>query len=108
MIIKKGETDAVYNIGANHHPEHNNLEIAKKVLNFYGLSSDLIEMISDPRPDHDFRYGVETTKLKKLGWEPGDFNFQFTETLRWYKENRDWWQPLKQEAESLYVNKEKS
>lgn len=108
LIMEKGAVNDIYNIGANHQPEHNNLEIANKVLGSYGKSSDLIQMIPDPRPGHDFRYGVDTAKLKKLGWKPGNFDDQFEETLLWYKKNKNWWQPLKQEAESLYANKEKS
>lgn len=107
IIWEKGETDAAYNIGANHQPEHPNLEIAERVLEVLGKPRSLIEMIPDPRPDHDFRYGVNTRKLQALGWQPGNFDTQFRQTVEWYRDNAWWWQPIKAEAEALYAGKER-
>lgn len=106
-ILEKGEINSVYNIGANHKVEHTNKEIAQSVLRELGKPAELLKMIPDPRPDHDFRYGVDTTRLLGLGWRPGHFDEQFKKTVSWYKNNPDWWQPIKQEAESLYAKKEK-
>ena len=107
MLLQKGEPGQVYNIGANHKPEMPNIEIAKKIIKILNLPDSMIKKIEDPRPGHDFRYGVDTTKLQKIGWMPGDFNKQFQNTVEWYRDNKWWWQPLKEEAESLYKDKEK-
>lgn len=108
LIWKNVDKSEIYNIGANHEPEHNNLEIAKRVLSELGKDNKLIEMIPDPRPEHDFRYGVDTSKIRALGWKAGNFDEEFNETVQWYKDNEDWWRPLKKDAESLYKNREKS
>ncbi len=107
ILWKKVDKSGIYNIGANHQPEHNNLEVAKKVLECLGKGEDTLEMIPDPRPGHDFRYGVDTTKIHELGWKIGDFDEQFKDTVNWYVDHEDWWKPLKEEAESLYTNREK-
>ncbi|HUD21130.1 MAG TPA: NAD-dependent epimerase/dehydratase family protein [Candidatus Saccharimonadales bacterium] len=100
-----------FNIGANHLPEITNLEIAQKVLYILGKPRSLIDMVGDPRPDHDFRYGVDTGKLLSggyfAGW-PGKFEQQLEETVRWYSDHDWWWKPLIAEAEALYKDKEKS
>jgi len=101
-VWKFGQTNQIYNIGANHAEELTNLTIAKKLLNLLGKSDSLIKHIADPRPDHDFRYGVDTGKIRALGWKPGEFEQQFVQTVKWYRENKSWWQLLKQEAEKLY------
>ena len=63
-----------------------------------------IESQIDPRPQHDFRYGVDATKLQQeLGWRRSpDMWAQFEVTVQWYLDHRDWWQPLTAEAESIY------
>lgn len=102
VVWKNGKTGQIYNIGANHTKELTNITIAKKLLRHLGKSDSLIKHIADPRPDHDFRYGVNSSKIRTLGWEPGDFERQFEQTINWYRQNQSWWRPLKQEAERLY------
>ena len=56
---------------------------------------DFIAFVSD-RPGHDFRYAVDFTKLNmQLGWSPThSFEAGLLKTVKWYLENRAWWQPL--------------
>ena len=54
-----------------------------------GASTKLIKYVSD-RPGHDFRYGIDSSKLKnQLGWKVSDnFNENIEKTVSWYiKEN---------------------
>jgi dTDP-glucose 4,6-dehydratase len=56
---------------------------------------ELITYVTD-RPGHDMRYAIDASKLKReLGWEP-DSNHEklLTDTVRWYLENRGWWQDI--------------
>jgi dTDP-glucose 4,6-dehydratase len=108
LIIHQAEPGSVFNIGANLRPEVTNLEMAQRVVAGLGLSESLIKVIPNPRPEHDERYGVDTTLIKELGWQPGDFNSQLEATIDWYVNNEPWWKPLKLEAEALYQDKEKS
>lgn len=82
----------------------NNLEVAQKVIRLLGMNqADTIEFVKD-RPGHDRRYAVDWTKINRdLGWSPQhDFDFWLAKTVDWYKENEDWWQPLKNKSEAIY------
>ena len=54
-----------------------------------------IEFVPD-RPGHDRRYAVDTAKLEReLGWTPSEtLETGLEKTLRWYLENRNWWQEI--------------
>jgi len=49
------------------------------------------------RPGHDFRYSIDASKLRdELGWAPRiDLAQGMEETVRWYVDNRDWWQAIR-------------
>jgi len=51
----------------------------------------------EDRPGHDRRYLLDITKIKnELGWEPEiGFEKGLDEVVEWYKENEQWWRPLK-------------
>ena len=105
-LIAYGKT-GVINIGANHQPEITNIEIARKVSAILEKDESLIKFVPDPRPKHDFRYGVDTMKLRNLRvvgedvW-PGNFEKQLLSTVRWYLNNEAIWRPKIAEAEALY------
>ncbi len=107
-LIEHGLWGQVYNVGANHDPEITNLAAAQAVCR--ALAADpaqLIDLIPDPRPDHDVRYGVDTTKITALGYRPDtQFAAGLKQTVDWYRANAAWWRPLKAEAESIYEKKE--
>ena len=57
-----------------------------------------IERVPD-RLGHDRRYSVDCSKVKQLGWAPEhDFPAALERTVAWYRDNRDWWEPLKARA----------
>jgi dTDP-glucose 4,6-dehydratase len=55
----------------------------------------MIEYVKD-RPGHDFRYSLDCSKLKEFGWEP-EYSFEeaLEKTVKWYIENKRWWEKLK-------------
>jgi dTDP-glucose 4,6-dehydratase len=60
-----------------------------------GKPRTLIEFVAD-RPGHDYRYALDTSRITELGWEPAvDFADGLDRTVRWYRENQEWWRPLK-------------
>lgn len=93
LVLDRGEPGEVYNIGAgNHRP---NLEVARAIVRLLGVPERLIQHVTD-RPGHDRRYAVDASKLMALGWSPEvSFETGLAETVRWYREHRWWWMPLK-------------
>ena len=52
---------------------------------------ELISFIDD-RLGHDFRYSLNTSKLRSLGIDIADsFDFNLEKTIEWYIENKSWW-----------------
>lgn len=103
ILIEVGKNGEAYNIGANNDPEIPNIQIAKWLIEIMNMDKDMVKFVPDPRKHHDFRYGVDTTKIKKLGWKPTvDIKKAFAETIEWYKNNGNWWKKHKAEAERIY------
>jgi len=93
FLLDNGVPGEVYNIGGGH--EKTNLEITDKILGLLGKDESVIEYVTD-RPGHDFRYSLDSSKLRKMGWKPRySFDDALEETVTWYRENAWWWQPLK-------------
>ena len=93
FVLHKGNIGEVYNIGGG--AEKTNIEITKRILEILGNDESMIEYVKD-RLGHDFRYSLDCSKLKALGWEPEyEFGEALEETARWYIENRWWWERLK-------------
>ena len=104
FLIHNGKNGNAYNIAANNEPEITNRTAAGWLCEILDTrTKDCVDFIADPRPNHDFRYALDTKKIKSLG-----FNFvnnpfeQFKETVEWYKTNPAWWKARKSEAESIY------
>ena len=91
-VINKGEKGGIYNIGGGN--EKRNIEITELMLSELQHGDDMIEYVED-RKGHDFRYAIDSSKIKDLGWEPKlNFEEAFKTTIQWYKENQEWWAPL--------------
>jgi len=92
VVFQKGKTGAAYNIGGG--TEKTNIEIANVILEELDKPKSLIKFVED-RPGHDFRYSLDTKKIKGLGWKPRyEFEDAIKETIRWYEENEWWWKTL--------------
>lgn len=103
LVLHKGKVGEVYNVSGEH--EITNIDLTRRILKYLEKGEDLIEFVED-RPGHDKRYSMECAKIKALGWRPKhDFEDALKNTIRWYKENRDWWKPLKKSAEDARLAK---
>jgi dTDP-glucose 4,6-dehydratase len=93
MIIHNGKVGEVYNVGG--HNEKKNIDIVKIIIDRLGKSEDLITYVTD-RKGHDLRYAIDPAKIsKELGWEPETkFEDGIEKTIKWYLENKEWWQEI--------------
>lgn len=92
IVFRKGKYGEIYNIASGN--EKKNIEIANLILERLNKPKNLIRFTKD-RPGHDFRYSLNTAKIRELGWKP-DICFEegLDKTISWYIENRSWWEPL--------------
>ncbi len=99
FILEHGNTGEVYNLGGE--SELSNIELTRAILKEFGKGDETIQYVQD-RPAHDFRYSLNTSKLKRLGYEVKPlFSRQLQETINWYREHHSWWQPLKKDVYTL-------
>ena len=89
MVLHKGQPGEIYNIGAAN--ELTNLNITKMILSHLKKPESLIEHVTD-RLGHDFRYSINSSKIRALGWKPErSFESALQDTVDWYIKNEEWW-----------------
>ncbi len=97
LVVERGKPGEIYNVGAD--CQISNLEMTQKILAAVGADESMIERVPD-RPGHDFRYAVDSSKVRALGWEPAhSLEEHLATTVEWYRSRKDWWRPLKKRAE---------
>ena len=93
LLVERGAPGEIYNIGANN--QLANVELTRAILEVFDLDESWIEPVPD-RLGHDFRYAVDSSKIRSLGWAPAhDLEERLVDTIDWYREREDWWRPLK-------------
>ena len=93
LILEKGKVGNVYNIGG--HNEMKNIDIVKIILKALDKPESLITHVTD-RKGHDMRYAIDPTFIhNELGWLPATkFEDGIQKTIRWYLENKSWWENI--------------
>ncbi len=94
LVLEKGRPGEVYNIGGG--TELTNKELTGLLLEACGTDWSSVEPVTD-RKGHDRRYSVDISKIAgELGYAPRvPFATGLAEVVQWYVDNRDWWEPLK-------------
>ena len=96
-VLAHGRPGLAYNLGQGDQPI-DGLTVARTVLELTGRPPSLIQHVLD-RPGHDRRYALDTTRAQALGWRPRtQFPAGLAATVAWYRERRDWWEPIKSGA----------
>jgi dTDP-glucose 4,6-dehydratase len=97
LVAELGRPGEIYNIGGG--IELNNWELTARLLEALGADDSMVQPVID-RKAHDRRYSVDITKItSELGYRPQvPFADGLAETVRWYRDNRSWWEPLKESA----------
>jgi len=88
-LLEKGKPGEVYNIGSGE--ERRNIEVVRTILKILGKPESLISFVKD-RPGHDYRYSLNTTKIRKeIGWKAKtNFEDGIEKTVSWYLNNINW------------------
>jgi dTDP-glucose 4,6-dehydratase len=97
LVLDRGEPGETYNVGSG--VERSIEQVANAVLELTGKPATLKTIVPD-RPGHDRRYLLDSTRIRErlgwrdeIAWEDG-----IAQTVQWYVENRDWWEPLRERA----------
>jgi dTDP-glucose 4,6-dehydratase len=95
FVANNGKAGEVYNIPGEN--EKTNIEVTKKLLDHFKMDKNMIEKVQH-RKSHDFRYSINGKKIEGIGFRylHRDFNHEIGKLIEWYKQNPNWWRPLKQ------------
>jgi dTDP-glucose 4,6-dehydratase len=78
--IKSGH---IFNISAE--SERQNIDVARTILAILGKPEKLISFVKD-RPGHDWRYALDSSGVRKLGWAPKvSWEEGTKKTVDWYR-----------------------
>lgn len=104
LILTAGRPGETYCVGGE--AELPNIKVVKDILAALDKPESLIKYVKD-RPGHDRRYAIDCSKIKReLGfrqeftWETG-----LADTVAWFLQRRDWWEPLLSEEYKEYLKK---
>ena len=106
LILTQGQPGEVYNVGGG--MVLRNLELVRAICACLDMvmagsphcpHDKLIAFVED-RPGHDVRYAVDSGKLAaQLGWRARrNFKDGLRDTVQWYIDRRDWWEPIRREV----------
>jgi dTDP-glucose 4,6-dehydratase len=113
LTINQGKAGEMYNVGGNN--EVKNIDLVTMLCDLMdelatalpvSPAKQLISFVKD-RPGHDRRYAIDASKIRReLGWEPQmTVENGLRQTIQWYLNNRDWWQPLLSQEYQAYYQK---
>jgi dTDP-glucose 4,6-dehydratase len=100
LVLQRGRPGETYSIGGN--SDRQNIDVVRGICALLDdmlansvsrPHAELIEFVTD-RPGHDQRYAIDAAKIgRELGWRPRrSFEDGLRDTVRWYLDNRGWWE----------------
>lgn len=101
-VFERGKPGRTYNIGGNN--EKQNIEVVREICRVLdgivpradgvGYATQMT-FVAD-RPGHDQRYAIDASRIRdELGWSPrATFESGIEKTVRWYLDNREWWETI--------------
>jgi len=93
FALDHGVAGETYNLAAGQ--SRTNRAVTKGILAELGKPWSLVRSVPD-RPGHDRRYAMDGSKIAHLGWRPAvSFEVGLASTVKWYRENEDWWQAFR-------------
>jgi dTDP-glucose 4,6-dehydratase len=104
VVLERGEAGRVYNVGGP--DEKPNIEVVRRILELTGRDESLITHVGD-RLGHDRRYSLGSERTKALGWRAAvGFEEGIERTVAWYRENEDWWEPIRSGSYREYYERQ--
>ncbi len=104
VVLERGEAGQVYNVGGP--DEKANIEVVERILGLAGRDESLITYVSD-RLGHDRRYSLSADRTEELGWKAEvGFDEGIERTVNWYRDNEDWWGPIRSGEYQEYYEKQ--
>jgi dTDP-glucose 4,6-dehydratase len=104
IVLERGEAGEVYNVGGP--DERANIDVVRAILEHTGRDESLIEYVQD-RLGHDRRYSLTADKVQALGWRAEvSFDEGIARTVEWYRENEDWWGPIRSGEYRAYYERQ--
>lgn len=98
LVLERGQPGRIYHISGD--VELSNVQVIQALLECCGAGWDMITRVAD-RKGHDARYSLDDSLLRGMGYLPRiPFREGLSNTVRWYKENRWWWEPMTQRSGS--------
>jgi dTDP-glucose 4,6-dehydratase len=67
-VLEKGKPNTIYNAGGNDYLK--NIEIVRCLARILGIPENIAWNFSEDRLGQDHRYSVDSSRLRKLGWQP--------------------------------------
>jgi dTDP-glucose 4,6-dehydratase len=97
-VLQKGIPGHVYNLAGT--DEFRNIDIARKIIEYFGKTEQESISFVEDRKGHDIRYSLTGNKARhELGIFPRiDFEEGLSRTIEWYVQNETWWRPLLKES----------
>jgi len=103
LVAEQGTPGQSYNVGG--HNELSNISVVRMICAILdelapdaaiGPREKLITFVTD-RPGHDARYAIDAGKIaRELGWKPRHtFEKGLRDTVRWYLDNKTWWERVR-------------
>jgi dTDP-glucose 4,6-dehydratase len=102
LVAERGNPGQTYALGGS--CERRNIDVVRAICDLVDEFAPsqlescrrLIQFVDD-RPGHDLRYAVNSAKVERaFGWRPAhSFDRGLAETVRWYLENRTWWERVR-------------
>lgn len=98
LVRTRGRAGEIYHLGGG--TELSNRELTALLLAACGAEWNRSVRYVPDRKGHDRRYSLDCTKARRdLGYAPRvGLRKGLDETVRWYRENRSWWEPLRERA----------
>jgi len=94
LVLEKGQPGCVYHINGD--AEISDADLTQALLKACGADWGMVMRVADRRGD-DRRYSLDDSLLRLMGYaQQVPFSEGLKATVRWYQNNRRWWQPLKQ------------
>jgi dTDP-glucose 4,6-dehydratase len=100
LVLSGGRPGEIYNIGGG--TELTNAELTARLLAATDRDESFVDRVPD-RKGHDRRYSVDDGKIRsELGYRPKvGFEAGLSATVSWYREHREWWEPIRARAAAL-------